>query len=122
NTDNPAALAAESRQRGQTNFEIWSQRLTALAPVWTLITLCIVFGIASGGSFLRPVNLNNIMVQSSTLAILATGMTFVLLTGEIDLSIAAVMGLCGMIAAQLSQTLGYPEPIPTIVALICVTL
>jgi ribose transport system permease protein len=49
-------------------------------------------------------------------------MTFVLLTGEIDLSIAAVAGLAGMIAAQLHMNLELAEPIPTIVALGAATL
>ncbi len=115
--DSPSIPAADSRQRQQTSLELWVGRLTSLAPLWTLLALGIFFGVVSGGNFLRSVNLNNILVQSSTLGILATGMTFVLLTGEIDLSIAAVMGLTGMIAAQLYTTLGFPEPLATILAL-----
>src|SRR5581483_4139797 len=120
-TDSTPVPTAESRQRQQTNLEIWSERLAALAPLWTLVVLGLLFGVASQGSFLRSVNLNNIMVQSSTLAILATGMTFVLLTGEIDLSIAAVMGLTGMISAKLFNS-GMAEPLPTIIALGCAIL
>src|SRR5579859_3303497 len=108
---------AERRERRQTNIQILTRRLTSLSPIWTLILMAVVFEIASEGSFLRPVNLNNILIQSSTLAILATGMTFVLLTGEIDLSIAAVMGLTGMIAALLYQNFNLPEPLPVLIAL-----
>lgn len=121
-TDSRDIPTPEGRQRQQTSLEIWTGRLTALAPLWTLLALGVFFGVVSGGNFLRSVNLNNILVQSSTLGILATGMTFVLLTGEIDLSIAAVMGLTGMIAAQLYTNMGYAEPIPTIVALLAATL
>ncbi|NWG15255.1 MAG: ABC transporter permease [Chloroflexi bacterium] len=92
------------------------RRITALAPVWTLLALGIFFALTSQ-TFLRPVNLNNILSQISTLAIFATGMTFVLLTGEIDLSIAAVAALTGMISAYLFANLKVQEPIPLLVAL-----
>ena len=49
-------------------------------------------------------------------------MTFVLLTGEIDLSIAAIAGLAGMISAYLYTNLKYDEPIPFIAALGAATL
>ncbi len=113
---NTPDIAARSRERQQTSLEIWTGRLSRLAPLWTLLALIVFFAVMSG-SFLRPVNLNNILVQSSTLAILATGMTFVLLTGEIDLSVAAVMGLTGMIAAHLFLKLGVPEPWAALIAL-----
>jgi ribose transport system permease protein len=95
---------------------VWMRRITALAPVWTLLALALFFSLTSQ-TFLRPVNLNNILSQISTLAIFATGMTFVLLTGEIDLSIAAVAALTGMISAYLFANLKVQEPIPLLVAL-----
>jgi ribose transport system permease protein len=97
------------------------RRFTALAQVWTLIALILFFSLAAP-SFMRANNLNNILAQISTLAIFGTGMTFVLLTGEIDLSIAALAGLAGMIAAQIHIIFEYPEPFPTIAALGTVTL
>ena len=104
------------RVQAESSTQIWLRRLTALAPVWTLLALGIFFGLAAP-TFLRPNNLNNILSQVSTLAIFGTGMTFVLLTGEIDLSIAAIAGLAGMIATQVFLSLEYPEPVPTLVAL-----
>src|SRR5690606_34896244 len=65
-------------------------------------------------SFLHPNNLNNILVQVSTLAILGVGMTFVLLTGQIDLSIATLVTLTGIVSAYLFNTLQVPEPWPTV--------
>ena len=93
----------------------WRRRFRSLAPVWTLMALMIFFSVASE-SFLRPINLNNILVQISTLAILGTGMTFVLLTGQIDLSIATLVTLVGVISAHLSMNLKIAEPWPTIAA------
>ncbi len=120
-TETPQLDVASSRTIQQTASQIWLRRLTALAPLWTLLALGIFFSLASP-SFLRPINLNNILAQIATLAIFGTGMTFVLLTGEIDLSIAAVAGLAGMVAAQIHLTLEYPEPVPTLAALGVATL
>jgi ribose transport system permease protein len=120
-TDNPQIDAAAVRVRPPTTSQVWLRRFTALAPLWTLLALGLFFGLSSP-TFLRQQNLNNILVQISTLAIFGMGMTFVLLTGEIDLSIAAVAGLSGMVAAQLHLTVEAPEPIPTIAALGAATL
>jgi ribose transport system permease protein len=115
-TDNPQMDAVAPRVQPQPTPRPWRRWITTLAPVWTLLAMIIFFGLASE-TFLRPINLNNILVQISTLAIFATGMTFVLLTGEIDLSIAAIAGLTGMIAAYLFQNLDIQEPFPTIAGL-----
>jgi ribose transport system permease protein len=120
-TDNPQLDATSTRSRPETPSRIWLRRFTALAPVWTLLALGLFFSLASP-SFLRPINLNNILAQISVLAIFGTGMTFVLLTGEIDLSIAAVAALAGMVAAQLYVNVELEEPLPTIVALGTATL
>jgi ribose transport system permease protein len=114
-TDHPQleAVAPATQPQATANWRRW---ITTLAPVWTLLAMFIFFGLASE-TFLRPINLNNILVQISTLAIFSTGMTFVLLTGQIDLSIAAVAGVSGMIAAYLYANLGLQEPIPTIAGL-----
>jgi ribose transport system permease protein len=120
-SENPQIDAVPSHVQPQAASAVWLQRLTALAPVWTLIALGIFFSIASP-SFARPINLNNILAQISTLAIFGTGMTFVLLLGEIDLSIAAVAGLSGMIAAYMYTNLKVQEPVPTIVAVVAATI
>ncbi len=115
-TDVKVEPAGETRAIQESNRELWMRRLKVLAPVWTLVALAIFFSLASP-TFARPINLNNILAQISTLAIFGTGMTFVLLTGEIDLSIAAVAGLSGMIAAYLYSNLHIQDPWPTLAAL-----
>lgn len=110
-----------SRQHQEKRSTIWLRRVRSLAQVWTLLALMIFFSLVST-SFLHPNNLNNILVQVSTLAILGTGMTFVLLTGQIDLSIAALVTLTGVISAHLFTALEIPEPWPTVAALGTVTL
>jgi ribose transport system permease protein len=90
--------------------------MTSLAPLWTLLVMVLFFSLASD-SFLTRSNINNLLVQISTNGILATGMTFVLLTGQIDLSIAALMALTGMISTQLFVDHGVGEPVPMLAAL-----
>ena len=78
-------------------------RARILAPLSTLIVLVIYFGFVTE-SFLTFRNLNNLLEQSSLLAILATGETLVLLLGEIDLSFANVATLIGMIMALMAKS------------------
>ncbi|MCB1498863.1 MAG: sugar ABC transporter permease [Bauldia sp.] len=67
----------------------------ALAIVW------IGFHIVSGGVFLTPRNLWNLSVQTSTVAIMATGMVLVIVSRNIDLSVGSLLGLLAMIMGAL---------------------
>ena len=75
-------------------------RARDLAPFVTLVALFVFFSLTTP-SFLNFVNLRNILAQVSTLAVVSTGVTFVLLCGEIDLSIAAVGMMTGVVSASL---------------------
>jgi ribose transport system permease protein len=77
-------------------------RTRIMAPFFTLVILAVFFGVVTD-SFLTLRNLENIAEQASLLAILATGVTLVLLLGEIDLSFANVATLIGMIMAILAD-------------------
>ena len=81
---------------------VWglARRSTVFYPLIGLIVVCIVMVFASD-SFLSASNLTNILRQVSINALIAVGMTFVILTGGIDLSVGAVMALSGTIAAGL---------------------
>jgi ribose transport system permease protein len=87
----------------------WARRRARnLAPFTTLVILIIFFSLTTD-SFLNLVNLRNILAQVSTLAVVSTGITFVLLCGEIDLSIAAVATMTGVVAAALFGEVGLPS-------------
>jgi len=73
-------------------------QLRNIAPLITLIALVLFFSIASP-SFVTLDNAANIMAQVSLTAIIAVGLTFVILTGEIDLSVAAVANAIGIVVA-----------------------
>lgn len=92
-----------------TNALDWAKRRARdLAPFATLVVLIAFFGITTD-SFFDLVNLRNILAQVATLAVVSTGVTFVLLCAEIDLSIASVSMMAGVIASVLfggSEVLG----------------
>lgn len=70
--------------------------LIALVAIW------VIFTVTTGGNFLSTRNLSNLLRQMSTTGILAIGMVFVIILGEIDLSVGSMMGLLGGIAAILN--------------------
>ena len=67
-----------------------------------LIILVIFFSFASS-SFLQPSTLTMVAKHVALYGILALGMTFVIITGGIDLSVGSVVGLTGMLAGGLIQ-------------------
>lgn len=75
-------------------------RLASMAPVLTLLVLVILFSITSS-KFLTIDNFVNITGQVAILCIVAAGMTLVVLLGEIDLSVANVAMMAGIIIAML---------------------
>jgi ribose/xylose/arabinose/galactoside ABC-type transport system permease subunit len=66
-----------------------------------LIAACI-FGFARYSTFLTPENLLNVLRQNSMVGLVALGMTFVILTGGIDLSVGALLAAAGVVAGALS--------------------
>lgn len=74
-----------------------SARLQTLFVLFGLVAL---FGIASP-HFLTTDNLLNVMQQSAINAILGIGLTFVIISGGIDLSVGSILALCGLVTADL---------------------
>ncbi len=90
----------------------------ALAIVW------IGFHIMSGGVFLTPRNLWNLSVQTSSVAVMATGMVLVIVSRNIDLSVGSLLGFIAMIMGALQTEilpplLGYDYPLTWIIVLLC---
>lgn len=82
------------------------RRIGELAPVLTCLALIVFFSCVGGKTFLTQDNVLNILQQNSALAIMAVGITFVLLCAEIDLSIAFMATLSGVLAASVYESLG----------------
>lgn len=83
-----------------------ASQMRNIAPFATLIFLVVVFG-AMSPSFLTMDNLGNILRQVSVTAIIAAGLTFVILCAEIDLSIAAIANATGILVAFFTVQEAY---------------
>ncbi len=71
-----------------------------LQTLFVLSGLVLLFGIASP-HFLSTDNLLNVMQQSAINAILGIGLTFVIISAGIDLSVGSILALCGLVVADL---------------------
>ncbi|MFZ0504406.1 MAG: hypothetical protein WAM44_11885, partial [Chthoniobacterales bacterium] len=74
-------------------------QVAGMLPV--LILICILFAVLTP-NFLTENNIINVVRQASINIVLAAGMTFVILTGGIDLSVGSVLGLTAVIAVVVS--------------------
>jgi len=77
------------------------QRWLSNYAIFAALLLECVFLALSTDSFLTANNLANVLRQNAFTAILAAGMTFVILTGGIDLSVGSVVGLSGVLCADM---------------------
>jgi D-xylose transport system permease protein len=85
-------------------------------PVVVALALIVLVFSQTASNFFTPVNFNNIIVQMAGTTLLAYGVVFVLLIGEIDLSCAYVSGVCGVAVAEFSLP-GSGHEFPAIVAM-----
>jgi ribose transport system permease protein len=79
--------------------------LAGQIPLISLIALCILTALLTP-RFLSPLNLTNILVQSSIMAVIAMGMTFVIVGGGFDLSVGSTAALAGCIASMVMLQAG----------------
>lgn len=84
-------------------------RLFALVkqqPIWIFVLVCFVFFSFASPYFFDTGNFSNILVQASTIGLIALGMTFVMINGNIDLSVGATLALAAALAVDLQADLG----------------
>ncbi len=72
-----------------------------LGMIAALFIIWLLFNYFSGGRFLTPRNLWNLAVQSASITIMATGMVFIIVTRNIDLSVGSMLGVIAMIMGVL---------------------
>jgi D-xylose transport system permease protein len=94
-----------------------------LGMIGALLIIWLGFHFFSNGLFLTPRNLWNLSVQSSSVAVMATGMVLVIVTRNIDLSVGSVLGFVGMIigvtqAEILPRYLDFGHPAIWVIALL----
>jgi D-xylose transport system permease protein len=86
-------------------------------PVVIALAVIVAYFGLTAGNFFTATNFNNIITQMAGTALLAFGTVFVLLIGEIDLSIAYVSGVAGVVVAEL-QLSGSGHKLPGLVAIL----
>ena len=87
-----------------------------LGTVAGLLTLCVILWAATP-HFLTVSNLLNVLEQTALNAVVAVGMTFVIISGGIDLSVGSVLALAGICLA-LALEAGVPAPVAIGIALV----
>lgn len=103
------APAPAPKPRAASQPPLWLQSLGALVVIFLVAAVC--SPVRNGVNlFLTPNNLLNIVRFASENGIIAVGMTLVILTGGIDLSVGAVLALCSVTAAHAMMKLHWGTP------------
>ncbi|WP_116450338.1 sugar ABC transporter permease [Blastococcus litoris] len=92
--------------------------LGALPAILGIVVLGIFFTILRPETFLTPRNMANLADQAAPIIILAMGLVFVLLLGEIDLSAGVVSGVCAAVMAKLLADAGSPWYVAVLAAIV----
>lgn len=87
-----------------------------LTLLFAIIVIWVFFNYLTDYLFLTPRNISNLFRQMAITGMLASGMVFIIIAGEIDLSVGSLLGLLGGIAAILDYT--YHVPLSAIFAIV----
>jgi len=90
-------------------------------PVIIALALIVLVFSQTAGNFFTPANFTNIITQMAGTCLLAYGVVFVLLVGEIDLSVSFVSGVAGVVVAKTQLPTGWNLPWYLCVALAILT-
>ncbi|MFE5190747.1 sugar ABC transporter permease [Streptomyces sp. NPDC056628] len=93
---------------GEFRRKIKAGELGSLPVILGLVAICIIFQ-SLNSAFLSAQNINDITVTMVGTGMISVGIVFVLLLGEIDLSVGSVSGASSAIAAVLAVNQGWPE-------------
>jgi putative multiple sugar transport system permease protein len=92
------------------NIRILKQNAREYGMYIALLVIMVFFTIMTGGVFISPRNLSNLFDQTGYVAVLAVGMTLIIIIRHIDLSVGFAAGFLGAIAAMLMHIGGVPLP------------
>ncbi len=92
------------------NIRVLKQNARDYGMYIALLVIMVTFTILTGGIFMSPRNLSNLFDQTGYVAVLAVGMTLIIIIRHIDLSVGFVAGFLGAVAAVLLK-MGVGLPI-----------
>ena len=102
----PEEEAVVDTEEGQPSL---IKRITSLQSVWILGVLVVIvafFTVAAGGKFFSASNFSLISQNIAVWAVLGVGMTFVIITSGIDLSVGSVLVFSSVVAAKVMEGIG----------------
>lgn len=102
-------ISVTSPDSNNKKIKINKELLMRLAPLFSLIILVLFFSFSSP-FFFNTENIMTIALQTSVIGIMAIGVTFVIITAGIDLSLGSVVAFSG-VAVGICATLGLPLPV-----------
>ncbi|WP_223475347.1 sugar ABC transporter permease [Oricola indica] len=109
-TDTSPAASAQAKPRNF--FAALELDTRLLGMIGAFVVICLIFNLLTGGlfdgRFLTPRNVFNLTIQTASVAIMATGMVFIIVTRHIDLSVGSLLATCSAMMA-MTQTVVTPE-------------
>ncbi|AQG81960.1 ABC transporter permease [Spirosoma montaniterrae] len=109
--------ATPPTQKSTNTYKSRIRRLTQYGLLLALLLVCVALSVVTP-KFLTVQNLTIIVTQVSINALLAFGVTFVIITGGIDLSIGSIVAVVGVVAATFAHPDTYPVIVPVLVGLL----
>ncbi len=98
-------------ERAPSGYQAFMSRHAATTPTFAAVVILVLLLVGAEiflrGNFIAPGNLSALLLDNAYLLVLAVGMTFVILTAGIDLSVGSVMAFTGILGAQLLSS-GLP--------------
>jgi len=105
-SDTPANAPVQAPRKNF--FQTLELDTRLLGMIGAFVVLAIAFDLLTGGRFLTPRNVFNLTIQTVSVAIMATGMVFVIVTRNIDLSVGALLATTSAVMAMM-QTWILPD-------------
>ncbi len=103
---------------GTHNLKRFFSQYKILALLFAIAVIWLFFGQLTDGAFLTPRNFSNLLRQMAITGMLASGMVFIIISGEIDLSVGASLGLLGGVAAIMDYTYHFPVPVTILTVIV----
>lgn len=114
----PAPIGhAHEQGAGRLSFRKIFTQYKTLALLFAIALIWAFFSWHTEGGFVSPRNLSNLMRQMAITGILACAMVFVIVAGEIDLSVGSLLGLLGGAAAVFDASQHLPLPATVVLVL-----
>ncbi|MEQ3625645.1 MAG: sugar ABC transporter permease [Celeribacter sp.] len=105
----PASTQTTAKPTPRRNFaQVLELDTRLLGMIGAFILMCIGFDLFTDGRFLTARNIFNLTIQTVSVAIMATGMVFVIVTRHIDLSVGSLLATCSAVMA-MTQTQIVPD-------------